>query len=319
METPSSILYLDLKVFGRISNREAAALLLSPTFLYGGQPIVDRLTDRTFLSREIVHANPRTTPPDRFGDLSQASLTLFSRLVSQLGGGQPALDAVRRHYRDEASATMRQVLDGNGLDGSLYANALTKIEQAQLAPGHDRGILYLMLFAATGCLGDPLAATRVVDGFVASKLAADLHTVETTVGEDFAAATEAAPGRPTGLGLLRIVDGMVKAPLHMLSSAPEGTVLGALASGPADITDVDGDVSRRHLRIWREGSRWLAQGLESTNGSTVISGDTRDVRIIEPPRRLRDASAEYPPVELLNSDTICLGATTRFLVVQTTR
>lgn len=79
---------------------------------------------------------------------------------------------------------------------------------------------------------------------------------------------------------------------------------------------MDGDVSRRHLRVWAEDGRWWAQGLGSTNGSTLISGDTRETRVIEPARVDRERGADYPPVEILNSDTLCLGATTQFLVMQ---
>lgn len=342
-ETPSSVMYADLKLFGRISNRDAARLLLSPTYPIGSIPIRERINDRTFLSRDVVHARPQAIVPQRFADIPQASLTLAAKVIAYLGGDEQARARFLRHYQDEAPRAMRASLDENGLEGTAYANALAKIERVRFSPEKDHGLLYFMLFVATGCLCDPARAAQTVEEFATRQLASELHTIETSVGSAFPPSLDApaAEARPAGMGLLRVIDGMVKPPLRKLSGERSGTVIGALASGPHGISDVDGDVSRRHLRIWREDGSWWAQGLGTTNGSTLISGDTREVRVIEPPRREREkarsegansastderagASEEaqadglWPPVEIMNSDMLCLGATTRFLVMQIT-
>lgn len=316
MATPSSIMYADLKAFGRVSNRDAAWLLLSPTSRSGGIPVRDRINnDRTFLSREVVHANPTTVQPERFGNIAQASLTLAGRIADALATPN-AQQSIAEHYRTTAARQMSAALNAYGLDGKLYDNALEKIGQASLASERDRAVLYLMLFVATGCLADPSAAISLVEDYAASKLAAGLYTTETSVGPGYAE----SQGRPANvqLGLLRIMGGVARPPIHPLSVAPEGTIVGVLASGPDDITDVDRDVSRRHLRIWQSDGHWWVQGLGSTNGTRLISGDTREVRVVEPPRGLRKAGETYPPQELLNSDTLCLGATTQFLVMDIT-
>ena len=313
--TPSSVLYADLKNFGRISNQGAAELLLSEEPERGRLSPRDRVrTDRSYLSREIVHANPRSIRPERFGDLARATLVLASRIRSARPKCQDAEETLAEHYGGEAARAMSSALDEAGSDGTLYLNAVDKIAHADLALERSRGTLFLMLFVAAGCLADAGAAVRAVEGFAASRLSANLHTTELSMGER---AGHAPATTEVTLGLLRMVGGAVKAPLHVLSTKPEGTVIGALAMGPDDISDVDRDVSRRHLRLWREGGRWWAQGLESTNGSTLISGDDRTVRVIEPPRQERTSGTTYPPVEVLNSDILCLGATTRFLVMRT--
>lgn len=55
------------------------------------------------------------------------------------------------------------------------------------------------------------------------------------------------------------------------------TVIGRSSS--ADITISDTGISRQHLEIIREGSRWYARDLGSTNGSYVDGQELRDAEI----------------------------------------
>lgn len=310
-------MYADLKDFGRITYQGIAQLLLSKESA-GGRPSPQSraMSDRSYLSREVVHADPHRCQPGRFGDIPQATLTLVARITSNYDGTPAeAHDAIASHYGGEAARAMCDVLEANGLGSTLYRNALDKLSQARLHSEKSRGTLYLMLFVATGCLGDPSRSVRLVEDFAADKLSAGLYTTETSVGKDFGG-LPATPKRTT-LGLLRIQDGVAIGAIHHLSTDPQGSVIGALASGPSDVSDVDPDVSRRHLRIWREGDAWYAQGLGSTNGTTLVSGgDERKTLVVEPPRGLRKHGVTYPPVRVAFSDVLCLGATTRFLVMQ---
>lgn len=143
-----------------------------------------------------------------------------------------------------------------------------------------------------------------------------LGTVETTVTSFFS-----TTARPTGdirLGLLRVVGNSARPPLRPLTTDPVGSIIGSLTGDENAITDVDSDVSRQHLRIWLQDGRWLAQGLGSTNGSFLISGVDRCRQAIEPPKRERPANFANAPVEIHNGDTLCLGATTRFLAIRIT-
>lgn len=69
------------------------------------------------------------------------------------------------------------------------------------------------------------------------------------------------------LGLQRVADGYVTGSIWWVDPAGEGCVVGSLATGEADLTDVQADVSSRRLRVWREGDVWWAMDLGSTNGS----------------------------------------------------
>lgn len=83
-ETPSSYMFADLRMFGGITNKEAAKELLTDKANYGGAAPRDRINERTFLSRQIVHAAPSQVHPEFFADFSQSTQTLTGKIVSNL-------------------------------------------------------------------------------------------------------------------------------------------------------------------------------------------------------------------------------------------
>ena len=70
------------------------------------------------------------------------------------------------------------------------------------------------------------------------------------------------------------------------------------------------------MRIWREDGRWLVTDLNSTNGTRVISGADKSVHIIANAQAESREPSASEPFELRNSDILCLGSTTRFLVMK---
>lgn len=317
MDTPSSIMYSDLKNFGQISNHEVALAVLNPEGNYGGTSIRARAaSDRTFLSREVVHAAPGQISSERFADLTFASLSLARQMARKLGDDPLAWQRMDTHYGGVAAQAMRKVLEDFSLDGTLYANAAEKLVQSTHLSDQSRATLLLMLFVSTGCLGNPSAALAVVEAHMARSAGTGISTTETTVGAGFAHATEPVPA-DVRLGLLRLAGSAVRGSVQPLSLGHDGTVVGALAAGPDGINTVDFDVSRNHLHIWRgEDGEWYAQGMGSTNGTVLVSGNTHEASVIEPPRAKREPGRKYPPVRISNSDVLCLGSTTRFLVVR---
>lgn len=107
------------------------------------------------------------------------------------------------------------------------------------------------------------------------------------------------------LGLLRVADGYVTGSIWWVDPAGEGCVVGSLATGVADLTDVQADVSSRHLRVWREGDAWWAMDLGSTNGSWLTPACGERVRLEPGVRR-----------EVGPADELALGATTAFVLVE---
>lgn len=299
-------MYADFRGFGGIAHRDAALILLDGKISIGGKTIEERIGDRTFLSREVVHARPASIPSKLFSDFTVSAKTMTARLIAARGGRQAGCSEVIAHYRGTAATIMRDALDACGIDPMPYGNAVRKVMSLHLERESDRALLLVMLFLVTGCLADPARAIETVGAFAESELSASLDTL---------VADEAAHGAPASrpaeqrLGLVRIVDGAFRPPIRELSCKPEGTVIGCLPDGPDSIADVDADVSRRHALIWREGDRWFVRDLASTNGTTVISGADRTARRV-------DGDEHAEPFEIRNSDILCLGATTRFLVMR---
>lgn len=303
--TPSSVMYDDLRLFGGISNKDAARILLSARVSAGGKAPRDRVDSRTYLSREVVHVRPGSVDPYVFADFHASTRTICTRIVERANGSR---DAVAAHYAGDAAHAMASTLVLHGLDGQLYLNESARLQGARLAREADRATLLVMLFCATGCLADPRSAVGVVEEYARHRLAQDLATFSVATGHD-------RGGDTSSLGLMRVEGDVAVSQVMPLS--PEGTVIGTLASGESRITNVGLDVSRTHLRVWMEDGRWLCQGMGSTNGTVIESGGAdKDTICVEPPRTLRSSGAIYPPQELREGDTLCLGKSTRFLVMR---
>lgn len=206
---------------------------------------------------------------------------------------------------------MGALLRHYSLDGNLYANAIRRINASPMSETSDKAVLLMMMFLTTGCLADPEIAARTTHSFMEKKLSFTFSTLQPTLAQP--KHTTKSAGRPIKLGLIRIDNEVACSPIYPLSTSEEGTTIGLLATGSNSINDVDIDVSRKHLRIFEDGSAWYAQGLGSTNGTTLISGADKSITEIEPQG---SANKKYPPVKISHGDTLCLGKTTRFLVLK---
>ena len=310
MHTPSSYMYSDLRSFGGITNKEAASELLTEQTLCGNDAPRDRINERTFLSRQIVHATPSQVHPEFFGDFHQSAQTITSRIVSNLA--KPcAYPEVIEHYGGAAARDMGALLRHYSLDGNLYTNAIRRINASTMSEISDKAVLLVMMFLITGCLANPEVAAKTTRSFMEKKLSFTFSTLKPARAHPDRVVKCA--DKPTRLGLIRIDNEVACSPIYPLSTSEEGTIIGLLATGSQNINDVDIDVSRKHLRIFEDGSAWYALGLGSTNGTTLISGADKSITVVEP----RDsADKQYPPVKISHGDTLCLGETTKFLVLK---
>ena len=313
-ETPLSFMFADLKQFAGISNRDAATMLLTDRPVLGGVSPRDRITERTFLSREIVHATPGYLPASFFASFD-VSIPALAAHMQRSGGKDLTGKDIERHLVQEIRQPFCDVLSAWNINDRLYANAVERISAMKLRSDKSRVTLHLMLYCATACLGDPARAIELTERFAVDRALGSFSTQQTEVGASEAATTPA----PARLGLVRLIDGKISGQIHFLTEDPEGTLIGSLASGPHAIVDVGSDVSRSHLRIRREGAQWFAEPLGSTNGTAIISGEDRHRDIIEPPVRERDRSWHAQPHEILPGDILNLGASTSFLVLELAR
>lgn len=312
MHTPSSYMYSDLRSFGGITNKEAASELLTDQTPCGNGAPRDRINERTFLSRQIVHATPSQVHPEYYGDFHQSAQTITSKIASNLA--MPcAYHEVIKHYGGQAAKEMGALLRHYSLDGNLYANAIRRINASPMPESSDKAVLLVMMFLITGCLADPEIAAKTTRSFMAKKLSFTFSTLQPSLAHPDRAAKCA--DKPIKLGLIRVDNEVACSPIYPLSTSEEGTVIGLLATGSQNINDVDIDVSRNHLRIFKHGNTWYAQGLGSTNGTTLISGADKSVTVVDPQEH---ATKQCPPVKINHGDTLCLGKTTRFLVPKIT-
>lgn len=311
-ETPSSYMFADLRSFGGINNKEAARELLTGETSYGGSAPRDRINERTFLSRQIVHAAPTQVHPEFFNDFAQSAQTITGKIVSNLGT-VTAHQETAAHYGGVAAEAMANLLTRYSLDGNLYRNAVRRINAAQFPAQADKAVMLVMLFLICGCLANPDIAVKTARKFMEQKLAFTFTTLEPEFHGNEQAANRAV--KPESLGLIRIDHGIAQSLVYPLSTAKEGTVIGMLATGKNGINDVGIDVSRKHLRIFKHGDAWFAQGLGSTNGTKLLSGVDKSIQEVEPKRSTKPTMPS-PPVRIHHGDTLCLGSTTQFLVLQ---
>ena len=308
-ETPSSYLFADLKRFGGISNRDLARILLSDRRVAGGLSPRERVDERTFLSREVVHMRPRHLLESMFAPFPTSARAVCERLVARLGPGAPA--AIERHVADEAAPDFCAILRTWGENDVLYANALERVRALSVTGARGRGVALLVLYLACACLGDPARAVRIVRDFAEGSLGCALRTQAADIG-----AAPAVREPRTALALVRVADGRIMGGIHPLRADAVGTVIGSLAPDPGAIVDVAPDVSGRHLRIWCEGDRWLVEGLDSTFGTTLTPGDGGPERVVEPPSASRGPAWVPTTSEILPGDTLRLASVTEFLVLE---
>ena len=313
-QTPTEFLFEELRSQARLSNRDAALLLLSDKPIYSGRSPRDRIGERTFLSREVVHAQPSRINPAIYADFMQSSQTITSRIASNYGWGDEAYRQIVERFAGASGSRMVMLLNAYGLEGRIYANATMRVRSMQLASEGDRAVMVMLAFVAVGCLADPRAASDLVDRFAREKLAREIRTVVSDVQPRVQQTL--FDNAPNQLGLVRVINGAVRPPIYPLSQGAQGTVVGSLPTERSCITDVEVDVSRQHLIVWYQYQQWWCQGMGSTNGTFIVRGDTDDIVVVEYPRSAQGRVSESKPIALRAGDTLCLGGQTRFRVVQ---
>ena len=309
-------MYGCFKQFGGVANKDLARMLFSDTFSYGGVPLLSRLEERSFVTRNVVHVAPGTYSAYAFRDFPQTAEQLCAVLLARypgVGGRQLVAD----YFAGEGCERMCAALQAYGQNSVLYRNTVRHVAEAASAHATDLAMLLVLQFIASGCLGDVSQATeitlqyakRVVDGGAGTMVRTNYDTLVQT-GDGSA---------PSLLGLCKFVNGVMQMPPYALSTGPQGTEIGSLTTAASAINDVDPTVSKRHLHIFRDDlGVWYAQGLGSTNGTTLLRGDDQSRVVIEPPRVQRVPGEVYPPIQILPNDMLRLAGTTFFMVVELT-
>lgn len=311
-ETPSSVMYSILKQL-KVSNKEAANLLLSDTQMHGGQLLKDRIEERTFLSR-LTHGNPGDYPESFFSDFPNAAQTLCAR-VARNGSAVSDMTAIAEYLLGQPLTDMEIACKEAGLDGSLFTNLVKSTKAHTGLSDADRASAIMLAYVATGCLGDPVRATELVNGFLSSSASRGFHTELA----DESSYAEVPRSEDMKIALVRVIDGALDlSSMHVLNTDEDGTVIGSMSTDPHSINDVGPLVSKRHVRVYRDNDGlWWAQGLGSTNGTKLIDGADKHEVVVEAPKAERGKQTASP-VALNVGDALHLAGTTVFLAIQVT-
>lgn len=328
-QTPCGALFDVLKRCGGMSHKELASLILSERPLSDGRSPASRANDRTWVSRFIVHAPVDAAQARYFRDYGIAAQRVMNRLHSSRAGGL-SCGEILDMICGAPGAAMVAALDACHEDVRLYQNALARLRDGEGYTMGERAEAAMVLFVAVGCSGDVGRSVEYAMEYIGSVMGGRLGTPTSCPVSLDPHKTQVSVVLPRVLGFVRVADGVIASEPYWVSSDTPGIEIGALATGPEDITDVAGDVSAHHARVWFDDAspsggqtaspdapassdpaplgRWLLSDMGSSNGTVVVDGDGSEPVRVEPGM----------VVEIHPGDEVRLGAHTTFVLVEGT-
>lgn len=313
--TPCSALFTTLKKHGGISYKELAGLILSGKPLSDGKSPVSRINDRTWISRFLVHAPSGSLQDKFFCDFGIAALRVVSRLKSKEGRGMTSQQILELVCGPGGEA-MAAALANSRQNASLFWNFLTRMKANDDLTVDELAEVSMVFYVAVGCTEEVGRAIAVAADFIqvahGVRFCTPLSGAVVSPGD----AGEALPSAKVQLKLLRVVDGYSYGEPHWISTEPEGSVIGALATGQDDITNVGDDVSAHHARVYRDDKGgWFVEDLGSRNATRVRDGASHEITFVGS-RNAEDCETEENSKRIYPGDEIMLGDSTIFLVLE---
>lgn len=311
--TPCGALFEVLKRYGGISHKELASMILSERPLSDGRSPASRAADRTWVSRSIVHAPAGAVQERYFRDYGIAAQRIVDRLHARRAGGAAYSDMLRMICGAPGEMMVRALETCQG-DTRLYRNALERMREGEGYTAGERAEAAMVLFVAAGCSASVTRAVDYTTDYIRSVMGGRLGTPTSCPVPLDVAREDVDVVLPCALGLVRVEDGRIAGGPYWVPSDCDGADIGALATGPVDITDVAGDVSARHARVRYEDAapdgsgsgRWMLRDLGSSNGTAVVDGGTgASARLVE-----------GVEVEVHPGDEVILGSGTTFILVE---
>uniref|UniRef100_UPI00359C650D FHA domain-containing protein n=1 Tax=Collinsella bouchesdurhonensis TaxID=1907654 RepID=UPI00359C650D len=302
--TPCSVMFDVFKRSCGIKHNELAEMVLSSRPLSDGRSPQSRTSDRSWVSRFIVHAPAGSLQERYFADYARATARIMSRLRthgSKVTDAQQLLDVIC----GDAGRAMDAALAACHQDAYLYRNVLDRIVLGSGTTIDERAEAALVLFVSVGCSGNVNRAVAYTSDYIRSMHVSLMSTpAMAKVNTPDSSSSDAWTPH---LGLIRVRDGYVCGNPHWIEPTEEGVIIGALALGVDDITDVGPDVSAEHARVWyTEQHGWLVRDLGSSNGTSLVDGANRAQCEVS-----GDAT-----VSLHAGDELRVGADTVFAVVE---
>lgn len=284
--TPCGALFAVMKKYGGMSYKELASLVLSGKPLADGRSPASRVSDRTWVSRFIVHAPVGSLQDRYFSDFGVSSLRIVARLKAREKRALSS-EQILGFIVGDGGAVMKEALAAAHQDVALYDNVLARLIGGAGYTNDERVEIAMTLFVAAGCTANVRSAAQFAVAYAKSIHGDNLATTPAaSLGDSGVSADEGCMvhGR-FALGLVRVVDGYVKGGAHWVSPDGIGIEIGALALGEGDVADVGPRVSGRHAHVWcDEEGRWFVEDLGSRNGTVVVSGVDRSKIVVAPPK-----------------------------------
>lgn len=285
-QTPCSVMFDVLKRRGGISHKELASMILSERPLADGRSPQSRASDRTWVSRFVVHAPVSSIQPRYFLDCGVAAQRIMNRLRASRSGGMTCAEILDMVCGEQGQAMVR-ALEAAQEDVRLYQNALARMRDGEGYTLGERAEAALVLFVAVGCHANVGRAVDYAMGYIGAVMGGRLGTPTSCPVSLDPQKTQVDVVLSCALGFVRVVDGVITSEPYWVSSTEDGVLIGALATGAGDITDVAEDVSARHARVWYEPAGAPAGGAGDTHGE-----HTADVPEVDVPSA--DAQASCP-------------------------
>ena len=306
--TPCFVVFDFLKREAGVNYKDFAMHLFNKEARLGKVPLLTRLEDKTFMSRQVVRLEPGSMSVGMFDDFASTATFAWNALKGASG------NSAYKKLIDVAVPQMVDSLRAFELKDKSFMNVVVTVaNMPQLTEGA-KGSLIMLLFIAAGCTGDvSFAIDKTIEQMNAQ--GATMRTAQLEETADFEPVEVKADD--FGLTLFRIKNGVMVTPGFDLFDGEEGNEIGLLPEGSHVFADVEKTVSRRHLKVWKaDDGRWLVKGLNSKNGTVKLDAGTMKEVVVELSRNVACGVAS-PEVEIAPGDHLILGQDTEFIVCKT--
>ena len=300
--TPAAALFDLMKRRCGISHKELSSLVLSGRPLADGRSPASRVSDRTWVSRFVVHARPDALQEGIFADFSVSALRIIARMKSQRKGPVSGEEIVAFVCGEGLRALERPLAACGQPVQPLYA-MLDRIEAERSLTADERAEAAMVLLTSAARTAESAQALEEVRAFTQAVHGGGLATPPAVpVSDEVVVGSMAAVSEKPWLGLLRMEEGRVVGSAHWVAPEGAGAYIGSLAAGDGDVSAVSADVSGCHARVWRdEAGAWRVEDLGSRNGTAVTSAASGERGAVEP---------GGAPCELHSGDLLHVASTT---------
>ena len=166
-KTPCEVLFSMLKSECGMTFYDTACVVLSSRPAYDGRSAVQRASEKTWLLRYIVHAEPGYINPELFARPEASAPRLVSRMKGKRSYGRPPLGNgdILRLAAGEYGRAMARSLEAYGSNAPLLANALARVAADDATPEGQRAEQAVALLVMGAAYNDGAVAVEELARF----------------------------------------------------------------------------------------------------------------------------------------------------------